>query len=171
MTITFVWRRETFTSFAYSGGAVLLTPVGAGHTIVRCHIRWGFHGDTPVDIDIQGVANSILTMGLVTTIGDGTETPPNPRTASGDAAPPTQRWIYWETRSPVVTAIDSGAGIITWRDSGATEPTDTKGQVLAQGIPSGDTLNLWATWAPSFGWDASGSALVWGSASILVDDH
>lgn len=169
--MTFAWRRDTWTSFAYSGGSILLHSIPNGQTYVRVHLRWGFYGDTPAMIEPQGVVNSIMSAGLVTTIGNGTETPPNARTGAGDAAPPTQRWIYWETRAPVVAAVDGQLSTIYWRDSGPTEETQTKGQVLATGVPAGESLNLWFTWAPAFGWDPAGAAVVWGGASILVDEH
>jgi hypothetical protein len=57
--------------------------------------------------------------------------------------------------------------VITWHDSGSTEPTDTKGQVLATGVPGGQKLDLWASWHSAFAWDTSGSAQVWLSASVL----
>lgn len=130
-----------------------------------------FYGDTPVEFDLQQTAANIITFGLATTIGNGSETPPDPRTQSGDVAPPTQRWIYWETRAPIVTALSADAGIATWRDSGSTEPTDTKAQVLAQGLPGGDTLNLWAIWRPALGWDPAGSFALSLGISMLVDEH
>lgn len=106
-------------------------------------------------------------MGLVTTIGNGTETPPSPVISSGDAAPPTQRWIWWENRAPVVSAIDAGAGVMAWKDSGPDSPVDVKVNVLATGIPGGDTLNLWASWAGFGGWDPAGYVGIWVATSVL----
>lgn len=109
---------------------------------------------------------NVMIMGLVTTIGNGTEAVPDAFSQSGDVAPPTQRWIWWETRAAVPIAIDNASNVITWTDSGAQEPVDVKVNVLATGIPGGDTLNLWARWSAGT-WDTSGNATVWLSTSVL----
>ena len=165
--MAFSWVRTIGLSNTYEVDQVLLGRLSLGQTYVRVHFRWGVYGDTTAVIDMQAVAGNLITMGLVTTIGDGTETAPNARTASGDASPPTQRWIYWETRQVQPVVISTESGVITWRDTGSTEPTDTKGQVLSTGFAPGPTLNLWATWAAPFAWDASGIAQVWFAASVL----
>lgn len=108
-------------------------------------------------------------MSLCTTIGNGSETPPNPITTSADVLPPTQRFIWWESRTAVVTAIDKGSNIISWRDSGNQEIVDSKVNVLATGIPAGDTLNLWASWGTGGGWDASGNVAFWLGTAVLYD--
>src|SRR5487761_905549 len=130
------WRRNTFTSTSMGPAFNWEDAIAAGDSYMRVHLRWGFHLDAPVTTDIAGICSNLVTLGLVTTIGNGSETRPNARSGSGDAAPPTQRWIFWETRAPVVTAIDDAAGVITFRDSGSTEPTDTKGRRLAQPLVS-----------------------------------
>jgi hypothetical protein len=124
---------------------------------------------TSVDIDFGPVFANIITLGLVTTVGDGTETPPNARSQSADQVPPTQRWVYWETRSMRPTDLDVTTGSVGWVDTGSSEQTSTKGQVLATGIPGGDTLNLWASWAAPGPWDASGVSSLWVGASILIN--
>jgi hypothetical protein len=116
---------------------------------------------------MDAIASNLQVFGIVTVFGDGTETAPNPRTSPGDAAPPTQRWLYYEARAPVPRAIDSGADVVMWTDNGSTEATDIKAQVLATGVPGGDALDLWATWAAAGTWDPSGSAHVWVQASVL----
>lgn len=163
----FSWARNTGLSNAYQQGAVLLGQLNNGQSYVRVHFRWGVYGDTTDRIDIQGITNNIISFGLVTTYGDGTETPPAARTASFDAAPPTLRWIYWETRQVVPVLVNTDAGVIVYRDTGSSEPTDTKGQVLATGVPGGQTLNLWASWEAPFAWHTSGTAQVWLGASVL----
>ena len=161
------WRRNTFTTVNLNSSFNWEDAIGAGNTYLRCHIRWGFHLDCPLDSDIASIASNIVTYGLCTTVGNGSETRPNPRTQSADQAPPTQRWIYWETRAPVVSAIDRAAGIITFRDSGSTEETSTKGQVLATGLPSGDSLNLSSTWATPNAFPSNANGLLWITISIL----
>lgn len=161
------WRRNTFVTANISGSFNWEDAISAGNSYIRCHIRWGFYLDCPVTTDFAGVAANIVTLGLVTTVGNGSESRPNARTQAADQAPPTQRWIYWETRSPVMTALDEAAGVASWRDSGATEPSDTKGQVLATGIPAGDSLNLSTSWAAAGDFDSAVNAVLWVSLSIL----
>lgn len=162
-----VWRRNKFTTYDLYGGSNWEDAIGGGNTYLRTHIRWGFHLDAPLSYDIQDVVNNLVSFGVCTTIGNGTETPPNAATQSADQNPPTQRWIYWETRSPVVTAIDHKAGLMTFRDSGSTEPSDTKGMVLATGLPAGDTLNLWSSFTSAFPFDPLINGMLWTSLSIL----
>lgn len=161
------WRRNTFAGTTLTSAFNWEDAISPGNSYIRTHIRWGFHLDAPDTTDIAGVCSNLVTLGLVTTIGNGTETRPNARSGSGDAAPPTQRWIYWETRAPVVSSIDHAAGVMTFRDSGATEASDTHGQVAANGIPGGDTLNLSSVWASASAFDASVNGIIWVSLSIL----
>lgn len=145
-----------------------MASIAAGDSLLRVHLRWGVVATTSIDVDYQQIAQNIITLGLVTTIGNGTETVPNARTQAGDQVPPTQRWVYWETRGMRPVYLDATVGSVGWIDTGSSEPTDTKGQVLATGIPEGDTLNLWASWAFPFAWDASGDVTTWMGASILT---
>jgi hypothetical protein len=161
------WVRPTNSSTSYEVGSALLASFAEGSTLLRVHLRWGIVADTSVDVDYSSIYQNLITMGIVTTVGNGSETPPNARLASGDADPPTQRWVYWETRGVRPVDLDVSTGSVSWVDTGSTEPSSSKGQVLATGLPEGDTLNVWASWAAPFAWDASGSALVWLGASIL----
>lgn len=165
--MSLAWVRTIGLSGTYEVGQTLLGRLSLGQTYVRVHFRWGVYADTIDRIDMQQVAANLITFGLVTTVGDATEIAPNARTAANDAAPPTERWIYWETRQMNPVVVNPDAGVITWRDSGSTEPTDTKGQVLFTGFAPGPTLNLWATWAAPEAWDGSGIAQVWFGASVL----
>lgn len=164
------WVRSVQVQLDWLSGAVLIDSIAAGNSYLRVHVRWGFYGDSPVDVDMSEIGSNVMSFGLVTTIGNGTETPPNARTQAGDQAPPTQRWIYWETRAPVMTAISADANVVSWRDSGSSEPTDTKGQVLATGLAPGQTLNLWGSWAAALPWAESGNALLWWGTSVLHKD-
>lgn len=164
----YVWLRGIQASSAWQVGNAELVSISAGETYVRYRFRWGFYADTPVVTNMSSVANNLLTWGLVTTIGNGTETVPNARTASGNASPPAERWLYWETRAPIVGSISEDAGVIAWRDSGSSELTDSKGQVLAPPMIGGDSLNLWASWAAPFAWDLEGSTVVWFGWEVLV---
>lgn len=165
------WRRNTFTTSAIGSGFNWEDAIAEGNTYQRVHLRWGFHLDTPITTDISAIAQNLVSLGVCTTIGDGSESRPNARSGAWpNEDPPTERWIYWETRAPIVRAIDYQAGIITWTDSGATEPTQTKGQVLAQGIPGGDSLNLSTSWAAAEAFDTSINTALWVSVSIMRKD-
>lgn len=163
------WFRTGVADGVYYHGWTLLAQIGNGQTYTRVRFSWGFAGVTADTVDIAAIMNNTLVAGIVTTIGNGTEIPPNPAVASGDAAPPTQRWLWWEIKQPIVTAVDHAAGVITWRDSGTQEIPDIRSQVLATGIPGGDALNLWFTWQSTafLDWDTSGEAQVWVGASTL----
>lgn len=142
--------------------------IPSGSTYRRVRWSWGFSGDTADTVDMSLIRSNFLVMGLVTTIGNGGEAVPTPVSTPNDVAPPTQRWLWWEPRQPVATAVDHAAGVITWRDSGVQEIPDVKVNVLATGIPAGDTLNLWASWqAETSSWDPSGAADVWVGTSVL----
>lgn len=170
MTTTF-WNRVQQSSPSYDVGWFGMDNVGEGSTIKRIRWSWGFAGVTADTVSIDTIMENYLIVGLVTTIGNGLETPPNPRDAAIDAAPPTQRWLWWEVRQPIVTAVDHAAGVITWRDSGAQEVPDVRTQVLATGIPGGEFLNLWFTWqaVTGAGWDASGAQHIWCVCSTLTN--
>lgn len=142
--------------------------IPAGQTLLRIRFSWGFYLDSPTLTDMQNIAFNLVNWGLVTTVGNGTETPPDANTGTADVAPPTQRWLWWETRQPIPTAIDSGADVISWRDSGPQEEQDARGQVLATGIPAGDTLNVWASWSGQYGLPSDSNLCIWTSASMLV---
>jgi hypothetical protein len=142
--------------------------IPSGSTYRRVRWSWGFGGDTSDMVDMAGVRGNFLVMGLVTTIGNGSEAVPFPISDASDADPPTQRWLWWEQRQAVTTAVDHAAGVATWRDSGAQEVPDVKSQVLATGIPGGDTLNLWSSWQSALGaWDPSGAVNIWIYTSVL----
>jgi len=162
------WSRGIDATTSWLAGTNGLVSLSAGQTLLRVHFRWGFYADTATTTDLAFVSENLMTWGIVSTIGNGTETVPNARTGSGDAAPPSQRWVYWETRAPVVSAIDSTAGIVAWRDSSSTEPTQTKGQILAPIMAPGDSLNVWASWAAPFNWDSTGTGVLWYAFSALV---
>jgi hypothetical protein len=165
--VTYSWRRGTSAVFGWPVASVWLDAIPAGWSYIRVHFRWGMAGDTNSVVDLTGTTANLISMGLVTTIGNGTETPPNARTAANDADPPTQRWLYLETRALRAHLVDPDNDLVLWEDSGSTEFTDTKGQVLATGLPAGDTLNLWFSWAAPVSWDPSGQAQIWCTWSIL----
>lgn len=164
----YTWYRSSTTSDLYSSGLFWACAIPSGSTYRRVRWSWGFSGDTNDTTSMDLVRSNYLVMGLVTTIGNGGETVPQPISSPNDAASPTQRWIWWEARQPVIAAVSHAAGVFAWRDSGVQEVPDVQVPVLATGIPGGDTLNLWASWQSKAGaWDFSGSASVWVATSVL----
>lgn len=141
----------------------------AGRTILRVRFAWGFNGMTSSLVSPTSVMANAVTFGLVTTVGNGSETVPHPVSASGDQAPPTQRWLYWSVRVPRVCNYDAPGETVAWTSTTPEEEGSTKGQVLAPStMGTGNTLNLWATWVPVAAWDVTGLAMVWWAASVLV---
>lgn len=162
------WLRAFNASDAWTGGTWLFTSIPAGDTLVRIRFSWGFYIDTPSITNMGNVSFNIMSFGWVTTVGNGSEPVPPAKTSPNDAAPPLQRWLWWEARQPVVSAIDERAGVIAWRDSGPQEEMDARGQVHASPLPVGDTLNLWASWEGNYGQETDSNPVIWMSASVLV---
>lgn len=163
-----LWHRVASENNNYAGGAVWLDAIAAGSTYRRVRWSWGFSGITNVTTDLALVTANFLVAGLVTTIGNGTETVPQPVSTPNDVLPPTQRWLWWEARQPVAHAVDGASDVVSWRDSGPQEIVDVKSQVLATGIPAGDSLNLWFSWQGWIGaWDSSGQVVIRVAASTL----
>lgn len=163
------WVRTVQSDLSYASGSSLIASVPRGSTLLRVHAGWGFNGNTRSTAAIYDVERNIQVMGIVTTVGTGTESVPNARTQSGDQVPPAQRWIYWEARSPRLVGWDSGGDVALWNDSGAQAPVDTKGMVSAKTIPVGDTLNVWASWAAAGAWEGNGRVNLWYWASLLYE--
>jgi hypothetical protein len=149
-------------------GSELLAQVPIGSTLNRIRFSWGFGGVTSSDVDIvTGMAN-IMLFGIVTTVGNGSESVPDARDAPNDADPPLKRWLWWEARAPQVFGYDGESGLITWQSSPNQEIVDTHAQVsTSAGIPAGDTLNVWMSFRGAATWDSSGWAKLWGAASVL----
>jgi hypothetical protein len=162
------WYRTLNHGPYYDVGWWWLCAIPNGSTYRRVRWSWGFSGFTEVTTDLYATASKMQLGGLVTTIGDGSETPPVPYSDPNDIDPPTQRWIWWEARQPIAMSIDAAGGTVSWRDSGPQEPIDTKVNVLATGIPGGQTLNLWFSYQAQDGaWDASGQQEIYVAASVL----
>jgi hypothetical protein len=166
--MTFTWTRAVNTSNNWSTNTVIISSMSAGQTLVRVRFRWGFYGDTSTMTDLARVSQSVMAFGIVTTIGNGTEHVPNALSESGDASPPAQRWLYWESRAPVVSSFDQAGNVVTWRDSGSTEDTQSRGMVKAPAMGAGDTLNIWASSAAVLAWDASGTPTLWMGIETLI---
>jgi hypothetical protein len=151
------------TGLGWTAGTSLVAHVPSGNTLLRIRFGWGFIGTTSDTVALHTVMLNAQVFGLCT-VAPG-HTPPNARTASSDVAPPLERWLWWEARVPQVSALSVTAGVVTWQDSPQSEPDDAKGQVAAN-VAGGSNLDVYASWAPGLGWDASGQADVWYWASV-----
>lgn len=161
------WARVVYAALDWTSGTQSIVRVPQGQTLLRVHMGWGFYGDASSTANLELVSQNLQVMGICTTVGDGTESAPLPRSNPTDVDPPTERWVFWESRAPKLAAYNSTAEITIWQDSGAQEPVDTKGMVSAKSIPDGDTLGVWASWQAAGDWDASGSVDLWFYASAL----
>lgn len=162
------WVRTVQAQLPWASANSLITSVPRGTTLVRVRFGWGFWLDAPTGQDMILIGNNIMILGVVTTVGNGTETVPDARLNAGDQAPPTQRWLYWEGRAPVLQGYSSRDTMMAYRDSRPQEAVDIKAMVSAKAIPAGDTLNLWASWNPGNVYSGNtANAYVWYWASVL----
>jgi hypothetical protein len=161
---------HTGLSWSNTSQTLQIGTVEPGWTILRTRFQWGMFGVTSTDVYAAAIATNFMLAGIVTTVGNGTESVPSANAGRGDADPPTQRWLWWEGRVPHVTTWDAASGVATWELTLPDQASDSKGMVLATGIPSGDTLNMWFSWQADQEWDPSGSANLWLSYSILTQD-
>jgi|GEM_PF-2051301 len=167
--VAYLWNRVGQSAEYPNLGWFGQDSINNGSTYRRIRFSWGFAAVSSDLVDVGAILSDPITAGFVTVIGDGTEVPPNPVSSAEDADPPTQRWLWWETRQIIPIAVDHAAGIITWRDSGPQEVPDVKTQVLATGAPAGKRLDLWFSWSNISGnqWDPSGTFRIWVSSSTL----
>lgn len=161
------WVRTVQADLAWTAGHSLIASVPLGSTLERVHFGWGFNGNTRATSAASDTEHNLQVMGVVTTVGNGTEHVPNARTESADAAPPAQRWIYWEARPPRLVGFSDGADLFMWADNGPQAPVDTKGMVSAKTIGAGNTLNVWASWAANGAWESNAYVNLWYWASLL----
>lgn len=165
---TYFWHRTANQSSSYNVGWFLIGIIPSGSTVRRIRFAWTFQGFSELTTDVHALTVNPLFTGIITTIGDGTETPPSPLTTPDDPAPPTQRWLWWEVRQPHVESIDAAGNIVAWQDGGKSEVTDVQTQVKATGIPGGDNLDVWFSWASVFGnWDTTGAVQILQWSSLL----
>lgn len=161
------WVRTVQASLPWSSSASKIASVPRGSTLIRIRFGWGFWIDAPTGQDMIVLAMNIMVLGIVTTVGNGTEAIPDPRINPGDQAPPTQRWLYWEGRAAYLQAYDSADTVMVYRDSPPQEAVDIKAMVSAKTIPAGDTLNVWASWNPGFAFTGQANGYLWYWASLM----
>lgn len=158
------WVRTVQAALSWTADSSLIAAVDPGNTVVRIRFAWGFYGYTAPSAGLSNIQGNAMVLGLCSV--PSTDSVPNPRTTSTDVDPPLQRWLWWEARIPSVKAYSSDGNVVVWEASDPQETVDSKGMVTAN-VGAGDTLGIWASWAPGTAWDASGAAYVWYSASLL----
>src|SRR5215469_832782 len=164
------WSRTFFAGMGWTttGGHEILASVPAGQTLRRVRWSWGFAGLTNTAVDMVNGQSLIMIGGLVTTIGNGSETVPLAITNRNDETSEAQRWLWWEARVPAITAVDSAHDVIVWESRAPQEQVDTAVQVHAPGtIPVGQTLNLSFSFQADTAWDSSGECRLWVASSVL----
>lgn len=168
---TTAWTREVQTPFPWQfvQTSSLVVKLNSGQSIIRTIFSWGFGGYTIVSLAPTSMQGNVMTLGVCTTIGNGTETPPDPVTHGANVADPSQRWVYWSVRAPTCVSFDVAGNTAIWQSSPQEDDGDSKAQVLApSGMGSGNTLNQWVTWQPTAAWDPSGQAILWWKIETLV---
>lgn len=165
---SFTWVRSVSSGNPWAANNNLIASLASGETLVRIRFGWGFYGFVSNTANLLTASQNLQVFGLVTTVGNTTESVPNPRTAPTDASPPVERWLWWEGRAPRILTYSGTDDVVWFGDSLKSEESDAKGMVRAAGIPGGSTLNLWASWAPGGSWDSTGQADLWYSASVLI---
>ena len=163
------WGRTVKSSLDWTIGFEKMFSLPSGISVLRIRFGWGFTGFTPATGDLLSVMRNLQVMGICTTVGDGGGPPPDPRTDSSDVDPPSQRWLHWESRAPVITSADGRTELVTWRDSGPQYEMDTKGMVSGASVPDGEFLTVWFSWAAAYDWPAEGHVQMWMWASLLVE--
>lgn len=168
---TTAWTREGSSANAWTAaqGSTLIVKLNSGQSILRTIVTWGFGGYTWARLAPTSMQGLTMTLGACTTIGNGTETPPNPSSHGANVADPSQRWVYWSVRAPTCVVFDTTGNSAVWQSSPPDGDPSSKAQVLApSGMGVGNTLNLWVTWQAFNAWDPSGQAIVWWSVETLV---
>lgn len=165
------WTRGWVTAQPWGGsaGSHLIAKLNSGQSLLQVYLAWSFMGNTSTTVIPAAIAGQVAAAGLVTVIGNGTETPPDALASPLNPGFPAQRWLIWDVRAPRVRTWDTAGSVATWT---ATEPQidmKSSSQVLApSGMGVGNTLDLWLSWSTFGGWDASGQAVLWFSFQALV---
>jgi len=163
------WARQSAFLASWNSGSLLLASVPSGHVLRRVRFGWGAHAitdarDSALNMQKTGIVLGVLSISSAS-IGGGI---PNPATSPTDPSPPLSRWLWYELRSFYCTAFDSMGGIQTWRDTGTQEVTDSKAPVLAN-VPSGDNLDIFASWGVVDPPAVTGETTLWIWSSVLWD--
>lgn len=146
----------------------LLLSISGGHTLVRTRFAWGFEGLTTEEQRPTDTMQLYMAWGIVTTVGDGTESVPSAVPPAGNANPPTSRWIHWEAKLPHLVQFGDTNETFLYRETPAAMPDSSEGMVAAANLGVGQTLNVWASWYISGAWEVLGKANMWYWARLGV---
>lgn len=145
------WSRGWVNSQPWAAGSAQIATVPLGHTLLRTHFGWSGRGTVTTLDSIPNLISWQMAFGLVTTDSTLDTGPPNAATGFVDVAPPTRRWLWWETRTlSVRTWGTAEVDVVTLETEPAAQPTDSEAQVLAN-VGAGGTLDVWLSWAPTTG--------------------
>lgn len=169
MSNPLVWTSVLANDLLWEKNHKKLVAIDAGGTLIRVIFSWGFNGYTDQNASLEDTWAASMAFALVTTVGDGTEIPPSAQPPATNVASPTQRFLWWEARTPRLVNAGDTADRFVFTDSVTSHPTDAQGMVLAVNIPAGQFLNVWATWWPTNAWDPNGQAFLWFGARVAVD--
>lgn len=143
------WVRTFSKSQTSMKNGILLSKLSAGETLFAAWVRWGFAGVTSVGYNaITDQLGNPVRAHLVTTVGPGTEAPPDPVDQANDVAPPTQRVLWREARGATVMGFSQSATATSFLCDLPAAPVAKSGvQVLApSNMGVGNTLNVWFAW-------------------------
>lgn len=147
-----------------------LVALNVGETLLRVRFGWTAVSVTTSYTDLFGVYGTQIFAGLVSTIGDASESVPSPVIAPNDQDPPTRRWLWLEGRSMIVNAFPQSetgtAGLVT---ADPPEPTDAKANLRAPVVPEGEFVNVWLSADQSLARPFGVDWFLYGWANVLVD--
>lgn len=163
------WVRQSGVNASWNSGSLLLASVPRASTLHRVRFGWGINAVANSLDSALNLQKAAFVFGIITgASGTLASSVPNPATSGADPSPPVSRWIWYEQRSLWCTAIDSGSGVQTWRDTGNQEVTDSRSLVLAT-VPSGQTLDVFASWGAVNTPAPDGETVLWVWSSVLYD--
>lgn len=128
---------------------VLVASIPLGGTLLRARYGWRCLAATSTLYSAADIMDTQIAIGMLTGFPAGSYAVPNVLTSPGDVAPPTERYLWWETRG--LRQRTWGAefdDVVTYEDTGPVEATDTHSQVKAS-VPAGDQLGVYLAWCPS----------------------
>jgi hypothetical protein len=166
--MTTTWRRIWAAQLTWDVGHSLIANIPSGQTLLRTHFGFTFTGASSTQQNMAALAEDFLVFSVVTQSSTRGSTPPNPRSSGADVNPPLERYLWWGTANMRPMTFGSlGQDITNWSTSAAYDNLSTKGEVLAN-VPSGDTLDLYLSWAPwaTSAWQARGDVVgtAWAAA-------
>lgn len=142
------WVRGQSAGLSYGRHNLLLARLSPGDSLMT--IRFGIKADgfwtnpgAGSQIQIQASELNYTAFGIVTTVGNGTETPPSPVGTPVDAAPPTQRWVYLASSAMSLTTFSGTSSTWTMGFTANWEANRSEAQVLATGFTAPSALDVW----------------------------